>query len=349
MKIQIKPRAGGVFTALVLISALTAQADDQKDKDKDYRNNTPRQTAPGRADTTAGQPSDRQYSEAARATGLSSKGLSKVNKASGLIGMEVKNQQNEKIGKIDDLVIDLQSGRVAYAIVSSGGFLGLGDKLIAVPTGAFTSSAEENKVVLNMDKQRLQSAPIFDKSNWTDTPDTAWLAEVYTFHGQQPYWDRSGDRIQLRNDKVVDTLENQRERLNDQRELPRNTDRDRQLNYNNDRKPDYNTPNSTPDVDNTKRNERDRSGDTLTPADQGKNESDREISRLLRKSIVVEKGPSPYSINARNIKIITTEGVVTLRGVVNSQAEKDSLEARAKQASGVTRVDNQLEVKASTK
>jgi osmotically-inducible protein OsmY len=98
-------------------------------------------------------------------------------------------------------------------------------------------------------------------------------------------------------------------------------------------------------VDNTKRNIRDRDGSTLTPEDQSNSPQDREITRQIRKSIVIEKGKDEDSINTRNIKIITVNGAVTLRGVVESQAEKESIESRTSKVPGVTKIDNQLEVK----
>jgi hyperosmotically inducible periplasmic protein len=95
--------------------------------------------------------------------------------------------------------------------------------------------------------------------------------------------------------------------------------------------------------DNSAVNKRDRDDATLTPGDQATGtEADRNITAEVRRSITSESG---MSINARNVKIVTLAGVVTLRGPVNSQAEKDAIEAKAKAVAGVTRVDNQLEVK----
>src|SRR5262245_1105999 len=83
-------------------------------------------------------------------------------------------------------------------------------------------------------------------------------------------------------------------------------------------------PNSSAaaNMENTARNARDRAGDTLTPLDQGNNETDLNITKEIRKSIVVEKGPDAHSVSARNIKIITKDGVVTLRGIVRTVGEK---------------------------
>jgi osmotically-inducible protein OsmY len=95
------------------------------------------------------------------------------------------------------------------------------------------------------------------------------------------------------------------------------------------------------DADNTGRNVRDRDGRTLTPTDQGNSESDRNITAQIRREIVANDA---LSTNAHNVKIITTDGIVTLRGPVKSPQEKVTVGAVAQRASGVKRVDNQLEV-----
>lgn len=92
--------------------------------------------------------------------------------------------------------------------------------------------------------------------------------------------------------------------------------------------------------DNTARNERDRNA-TLTPGDQSENEHDRTITQNIRKAIMDD---AALSTNAKNIKIITNNGVVTLRGPVNSESEKATIDAKAKSVSGVSSVDNQIEV-----
>ena len=98
--------------------------------------------------------------------------------------------------------------------------------------------------------------------------------------------------------------------------------------------------NGTKDATNTKINDRDRHG-ALTPMNQGGG-ADRDITAAIRRAVVADKG---LSFNAKNVKIITVGGKVTLRGPVKSDDEKASIEAKAKAATGVTEVDNQLEVK----
>jgi hyperosmotically inducible protein len=93
--------------------------------------------------------------------------------------------------------------------------------------------------------------------------------------------------------------------------------------------------------DNTGRNVRDRSGATLTPGDQSESEADRTLTQRIRQAVVADDS---LSTTAHNIKIITINGVVTLRGPVNSTQEKATIDAKAQQIAGATKVDNQLEI-----
>lgn len=94
--------------------------------------------------------------------------------------------------------------------------------------------------------------------------------------------------------------------------------------------------------DNTGRNVRDRGGDTLTPGDQSESQSDRTLTQEIRQAVVADKS---LSTTAKNIKIITNKGVVTLRGPVKDSHEKETIEAKAQQIAGANNIDNQLEVK----
>lgn len=109
--------------------------------------------------------------------------------ASKIIGEAVENLQKENLGKIHELVLDAEDGRVAYAVLSFGGFLGMGNKLFAMPWKAFNFSTTENKLVLNVDKKKLENAPGFDKdAKWPDFADRTWGAGIYNYYGYEPYW-----------------------------------------------------------------------------------------------------------------------------------------------------------------
>jgi sporulation protein YlmC with PRC-barrel domain len=109
--------------------------------------------------------------------------------ASKIIGEAVINRQNEDLGKIHELVIDAQDGRLAYAVLSFGGFMGMGNKLFAMPWKAFEFAKTENKLVLNVDKEKLKNAPGFDQdAKWPDFADRTWGNTIYKYYGYEPYW-----------------------------------------------------------------------------------------------------------------------------------------------------------------
>lgn len=108
---------------------------------------------------------------------------------------------------------------------------------------------------------------------------------------------------------------------------------------------DANSATSAANPDNTKQNAADRNNASLTPVDQGNSPTDRETSAKIRQLVV--SGNNNFSTSAKNVKIITVNGKVTLRGPVNTDAEKSSIDALAKQVAGDGNVDDQLEVKAN--
>ena len=110
----------------------------------------------------------------------------KVNKATSLIGMEVRNHQDEKLGTIKDFVVDLNSGRVSYVVFDSGGLLKT--KLFAVPLNAFRASSDQNHLVLNADKKKMETAKGIDQDMWPNVSNPVWGAE--TFWEQPPGTER---------------------------------------------------------------------------------------------------------------------------------------------------------------
>jgi sporulation protein YlmC with PRC-barrel domain len=112
----------------------------------------------------------------------------RVLSASSLSGNAVVNGQGEDLGNIKELMLDINRGTVAYAVLSFGGFLGLGDKLFAVPWDAMTVEADRERFVLDVPKEKLENAPGFDKDNWPETGDDEWLGGVYDYYGAERYW-----------------------------------------------------------------------------------------------------------------------------------------------------------------
>jgi hypothetical protein len=103
-----------------------------------------------------------------------------------LIGDSVVNAQEEDLGDIKEIMLDMRTGQVAYAVLSFGGFLGMGEKLFAVPWQALHLDTVNKRFVLDVDKQRLQNAPGFDPDRWPDMSDATWAEEVHTFYGTTP-------------------------------------------------------------------------------------------------------------------------------------------------------------------
>ncbi|MBD8882339.1 PRC-barrel domain-containing protein [Rhodanobacter sp. 7MK24] len=104
--------------------------------------------------------------------------------ASTLTGDKVKNLNNEALGELKDIMIDTQSGEVSYGVLSYGGVLGIGDKLFAVPWDALTVDGENKCLILNVNKDRLESAPGFDKDHWPDFADPGFEDRVRQYYSQ---------------------------------------------------------------------------------------------------------------------------------------------------------------------
>ena len=103
--------------------------------------------------------------------------------ASSLEGESVINRHGETVGEIEEIMLDVASGRIAYAVLAVGGFLGIGEKYFAVPWRALELDAQRKCFVLDVDKERLSDAPGFDKEHWPSTADASWAAEVDRFYG----------------------------------------------------------------------------------------------------------------------------------------------------------------------
>lgn len=110
-------------------------------------------------------------------------------KASSIIGTHVANTDGESLGEIKDVVIDSATGRVAYCVVSFGGFLGMGEKLFAIPFDAFDYDLNQHQYVLEAPKGRFKAARGFDADHWPSLADDKWNRGVNKYYRLSPDWE----------------------------------------------------------------------------------------------------------------------------------------------------------------
>ena len=122
----------------------------------------------------------------------------RVLSASTLAGDRVRNWAGEDLGKVDEIMIDIASGQVAYAVLSFGGVLHVGNKLFAVPWSALRVDEIEKCFILDADKRTLETAPGFDKDKWPDMADSTWGSEIFRHYGSTPYWEQYAEPKTLR-------------------------------------------------------------------------------------------------------------------------------------------------------
>lgn len=116
-------------------------------------------------------------------------GKPNVLSATTMIGDGVRNPQGEDLGELEEIMLDVDTGQIAYAVLSFGGFLGIGDKLFAIPWEALTLLPDEHAFALDVTREQLENAPGFDKDDWPATIDREWMVEVYDYYGYAPYWE----------------------------------------------------------------------------------------------------------------------------------------------------------------
>lgn len=105
-------------------------------------------------------------------------------------GDNVVNSNGDDLGKVEEVMLDTDHGRIAYAVLSFGGFLGIGDKYFAIPWESLQLDKENHRFVLDVDKEKLENAPGFDKNNWPGTPDNEFVGRVYDYYGKNRYWEK---------------------------------------------------------------------------------------------------------------------------------------------------------------
>ena len=207
------------------------------------------------------------------------------------IGSTVKNLEGDTLGKVENLLLDLSAGRVIAVVVSSGGFLGIGDELSAVPPGVLRSSPDNRSLVLDASKETLSQAPHFKAGEWPDFSGPAYTDSLYRAYGYQPY------------SKGNPTHSNS---------------------------------------DNSNLNPKVTWDRAFTAVDQGTSEADMATTAKVRKEIVDAKD---FSTTARNVKVATHRGIVTLRGPVDTTDEKRRIGAIAIEIAQAENVNNQIRVK----
>ena len=112
----------------------------------------------------------------------------KISSAATLSGYLVRNREGEDLGCIEELMVDPDSGKIVYAVVSLGAFLGAGDKLFAIPWRKLALDCEERVFVLETARDTLENAPCFSEEDWPDFGDADWGHRVHTHFGLQPNW-----------------------------------------------------------------------------------------------------------------------------------------------------------------
>jgi len=211
--------------------------------------------------------------------------------ASDIIGKEVRNASDESLGKVSDLIVSLDSGRVPYAIIAHGGALGVGRTKTAVPIGDIQCSSDRKTVLMSATKEDLKAASKSCPDTWPRGRSSEWSRTIDGFYGQpSAFANWRFEREPL--DGSIDRKEYVR---------------------------DPNEKGATR---------------LMKPADV-------EIYRRLSTTLRTDANPEPTD----GYKIVVEEGVVTLRGQVNTEAEKQEIESKARTVPGVQRVDNQLKVK----
>jgi hypothetical protein len=216
--------------------------------------------------------------------------LGYIQRATTLVGMSVRNKQDESVGSVENLIVDLAHQRVTLAIIASGGFLGVGDDLIAIPPSILSFDHEQDKLHLDVTDEMLKNSNHFTSANWPDFSQPHYASAVYqAFHIA----------------------------------------------------PDSGTDRPLVEADNTARNARDRDNGTLTPINQSNALRDLQTTQQIRKAVMTEP---ELSVTARNVKIITINGRVTLRGPVRTTDEKHIIEGIAAHFTSNDDVVNQLDV-----
>ncbi len=220
-----------------------------------------------------------------------------------IVGLEVRNNQDEKLGKVQDLVIDVTSSRVVGLVVSTGGVLGVGGSQATVPMASFRYDAGRKVLLTDLNAATLKDAPAFASSGWQASSQPAEVAQLYRYY-----------RL------PADSSWESRTSVGSYEHKGSPSDRDSERTSN-------------------------RGSDELTPLDQGNSESDRERTAEIRKAVMAH---TTLSFTGKNVKIITAQGRVTLRGSVPSENEREQI-VKLAESVAPGQVTDQIQVDAASK
>jgi sporulation protein YlmC with PRC-barrel domain len=106
-----------------------------------------------------------------------------------LTGNDVVNSAGEDLGEIEHIMLDVPKGRIAYAVLTFGGFLGMGEKLFAIPWHALRLDTINKCFILDASIEQLQNAPGFDKGQWPSMADQTWARDIHSYYSARPYWE----------------------------------------------------------------------------------------------------------------------------------------------------------------
>jgi hypothetical protein len=216
----------------------------------------------------------------------------------------VKNAASETIGEVEDLVLDMKSGKILAVVISSGGFLGMADTLSAVPVRVLRYDHTAKAFKTKLTKEQLGKAPQFKNNAWPDYNDDASTEAL------RSYGVSVGDDLTTTDNTANDV-----------------TNRN-------------NTTRDATDPDNTAQNAREMDKTAKTPTDQGNSTKDVQITKDIRTSIM----DKDLSFNAKNIKIITRNEHVTLKGVVESDDEHQAILKIARNHANTAKITDDLKV-----
>jgi sporulation protein YlmC with PRC-barrel domain len=242
-------------------------------------------------------------------------------KASSIIGMPVRNDTGDRLGKVNDIIVNLESHSAPFAIVEYGGALGIGSTRIAVPLSDLRWTSDSRHLFMTATKDDFQSANVSPTGGWMAVSGEDWAKNVDKFYGQPAALDKS----RFERQEATDVLRG--------REPVRNPT-------------DITTPPTdvnTPPKDVTTPKDA-KSADELlnrTPVPEQQNLTKPTDEDLTTKVTGLLR--SDVGQDADNIQVSISEGVVTLNGKVPTAAQKQALENRIKALPGVTRIENNLE------